>query len=336
MLVEFRRRLIEHDLDRRLLERTIELARTKGAFGSSALRVALDSSPLWGAGRVEDTFNLIEHALRVVVRCTAQVTKRSEDDVRKAAKLELVGHSSVKAALDINWDDEGARHQALQRLLADVGRLRAWIDEHLSEHRTHPSLKQALELLAKVVEQDLEPDPTPRGGRRIKQGVAMNRRISVSDGDMRHGRKSKSRVINGFKRHVAQDLNSDLILAVTARPRPNEPEALAAEVLANDWAAFGKAAECHINRGYLASPIVAAMHASGGRVVGKPWPIRNGDYYPKTKFTIALDRGEVRCPAGKSAAIVGDKAVFGSSDCDACKQRSACTRSKARSDHRYS
>ena len=38
-------------------------ARTKG-FGSRALRAALDSSPLWGAGRVEDTFNLTGHALR--------------------------------------------------------------------------------------------------------------------------------------------------------------------------------------------------------------------------------------------------------------------------------
>ena len=57
-LVGFRRRLIERDLDRRLVERTVELAaRTKG-FGARALRAALDSSPLWGAGRVEDTFNL--------------------------------------------------------------------------------------------------------------------------------------------------------------------------------------------------------------------------------------------------------------------------------------
>jgi len=329
VLVEFRNRLIKHDLDKRLLERTVELARAKGAFGTTALRVALDSSPLWGAGRVEDTFNLIEHALRVVVRCAAEVAEQREDDVRQAAKLELVGHSSVKAALDIDWDDEAARHQALQRLLADVGRLRAWIDEHLSEHKTKPSLKEALELLAKVVEQDLEPDPTPRGGRRIKQGVAVDRRISVTDGDMRHGRKSKSRVINGFKRHVAQDLDSRLILAVTARPA-NEPEALAAEVLANDWAVFGKASECHIDRGYLASPMIASMHAGGGRVVGKPWPIRNGDYYPKTKFAIALDRGEVGCPAGKTAAIVGDKATFATSDCMSCAQRSACTRSKTK------
>src|SRR3984885_9468585 len=63
-LVGFRRRLIEKDLDRRLVERTVELAARTGGFGSRALRAALDSSPLRGAGRVEDTFNLMGHALR--------------------------------------------------------------------------------------------------------------------------------------------------------------------------------------------------------------------------------------------------------------------------------
>jgi hypothetical protein len=51
-------------MDRRLIERTIEVARQAGAFGVSPLRAALDSSPLWGAGRVEDTYNLLGHVLR--------------------------------------------------------------------------------------------------------------------------------------------------------------------------------------------------------------------------------------------------------------------------------
>lgn len=58
-LVGFRKRLIEHDLDRRLIERTVELAAATKGFGARALRAALDSSSLWGAGRVEDTFNLM-------------------------------------------------------------------------------------------------------------------------------------------------------------------------------------------------------------------------------------------------------------------------------------
>src|SRR5206468_11272914 len=58
-LVAFRKRLIEAQMDRRLIERTIEMANHSQAFGPRALRAALDSSPLWGAGRVEGTYHLV-------------------------------------------------------------------------------------------------------------------------------------------------------------------------------------------------------------------------------------------------------------------------------------
>jgi hypothetical protein len=75
-LVSFRKRLIERDLDRRLVERTVALAARTGAFGARALRAALDSSPLWGAGRVEDTINLMGHALRKALGVIAAVQGR--------------------------------------------------------------------------------------------------------------------------------------------------------------------------------------------------------------------------------------------------------------------
>ena len=46
-LVAFRKRLIETNMAQRLVERTIEVARETGAFGSAALRAALDGSSLW-------------------------------------------------------------------------------------------------------------------------------------------------------------------------------------------------------------------------------------------------------------------------------------------------
>jgi hypothetical protein len=62
-LQQFRERLIRHDMDRRILERTVELARRSNAFDwkklPKSVRVAVDSRPLEGAGRVEDTINLL-------------------------------------------------------------------------------------------------------------------------------------------------------------------------------------------------------------------------------------------------------------------------------------
>jgi Transposase domain (DUF772) len=77
-LVSFRRRLIEQNLDRRLVERTVALAGRTGGFGARALRAALDSSPLWGAARVEDTINLMGHALRKALGVIAAVQGRGQ------------------------------------------------------------------------------------------------------------------------------------------------------------------------------------------------------------------------------------------------------------------
>jgi len=62
-LSEFRQRLISTQMDRRLLERTVEVAARQREFDwrqlKATLKVAIDSRPLEGAGRVEDTLNLL-------------------------------------------------------------------------------------------------------------------------------------------------------------------------------------------------------------------------------------------------------------------------------------
>jgi hypothetical protein len=324
VLVDFRRRLLEHDMDRRLLDRTVELARRTKQFGDKALRVALDSAPLWGAGRVEDTFNLLGHALDVVVDCAAQVLGVDAAAVRADAKLELLGGSSLKATLDIDWDDDDERRRALAKLLDEVKRLRDWLDAKLPNHIAQPPLKEALALVERVIAQDLEPDPNG-GGMRIKRGVAKERRISVTDPDMRHGRKSKSKLFNGYKRHVARDLEDGLILAATVRAA-NEPEHYAAEILRPEIEAHGAVAELHIDRGYLASTWTREMFERGDRILAKPWPSRNRDRFPKSAFRIDLDRATVRCPEDSIASIHLGAARFPAATCDACPSRDRCTR----------
>src|SRR5438132_11082150 len=99
-VVRFRQRLIEAHMDRRLIERVIEIATQSQAFGSRALRAALDSSPLWGAGRVEDTYNLVGYALKKVMGVVADQQGRELVEVAKEAGAELVCESSLKAELD--------------------------------------------------------------------------------------------------------------------------------------------------------------------------------------------------------------------------------------------
>jgi hypothetical protein len=313
-------------MDKRLLQRTVELAEATGEFGAKQLKVALDSAPLWGAGRVEDTFNLIGHAMAVVVECAAKVLDSSAEQVCRNAGLRLVGGSSLKARLDIDWDDPAQQAEALQRLLAEVQRLRSFVAARLAEASKQPPLKQALDLLEQVIGQDLEPDP--KGGMRIRRGTAKDRRISVTDPDMRHGRKSRSRLINGFKRHIALDLERPLILAVAVRPA-NEPEHRAADLLREEIEAYGEVVELHVDRGYLASDWTTSLHDTGKRILSKPWVPRNGDRFVKTDFRIDLERQRVSCPEGVDAPIRAGKAEFSAAFCSTCSARSRCTKAKS-------
>ena len=118
-----------------------------------------------------------------------------------------------------------------------------------------------------------------------------------------------------------------MILAATVRPA-NEPEHHAADILRPEIEAYGKIAELHIDRGYLASSWTHDRFETGQRILAKPWTSRNGDRFPKTAFSIDLDRGIVRCPENCTADIHLHVARFRSTDCDGCQSRERCTRAK--------
>jgi hypothetical protein len=80
------------------------------------LRVAVDSSPLEGAGRVEDTFNLLGHAARKVVTCAARLLRWRPTTVAERAGVEVLLMPSIKAALDVDWSDPAEKSRALKML----------------------------------------------------------------------------------------------------------------------------------------------------------------------------------------------------------------------------
>lgn len=329
-LFEFRERLIAHDLDRRLLERTAEIARSSGAFDGrklpKTLRVAIDSSPLEGAGRVEDTLNLIGHAARNVVVCAAKLLERDVATVCKQAGIPILLETSVKKALDRDWSDPKQKGEAVEVLAKQVLALERWLEKHLAQQVKQPPLKDLIAVLDQLVVQDLEPDPGGGPGVRIARQVAEDRRVSVTDGQMRHGRKTKSKRFNGYKRHLATDLVTDAIVACAVTPA-NRPEHEALEPLLADIRTQGlRVGEAQFDRGYIASPAVRQIERDGGEVVCKPWRTQNGDLFSKDDFTLNLRAMSITCPAGRTQTIVlGRAAEFDAKHCDSCKLRPKCT-----------
>jgi hypothetical protein len=329
-LVDFRGRLIRTDMDRRLLERTVELARQTKDFDwkklPKDLRVAIDSSPLAGAGRVEDTINLLGHAARKVVECAADLLRWTADRVAREAGIPALLEASVKRALDTEWSDPGAKVEALNTLVQQLDSLDAWLRRKLPEELCKPPLKDHLDTLTQIRTQDLEPDPDGGGGTRIREGVAAERRVSIEDPEMRHGRKSKSKRFNGYKRHIATDLDTDLILACAVTPA-NRPEEEAAPILKADLERQGRRiAEMHIDRGYIASPVVGDVLADDGDVVCKPWVPRNGKLFTKADFKINMRDRTITCPAGEVETIdLGADVEFDPQACARCRLRAKCT-----------
>jgi hypothetical protein len=329
-LVAFRARLLAAELDRRLVERTIRVyAQTVGAPAARQVRVALDSSPLWGAGRVEDTINLVGHALRkvlgVLVRQQGWGLAQGLPVVAAQAGVGELAASSLKAALDLDWDDPATRDMALGMVLGVMGRLGAWVAARPGGQDPQAAIHLATAQQIRDQDVELGPDGSPT----LRRGVARDRRISIEDPQMRHGRKTKSVRVDGYKRHVARDLDAGLVRAVGVTPA-NLPEASVTDQIAADLAhQDARLAELHIDRAYLASRMVRDRDPDLA-IYCKAFPVRNGPRFAKTAFTLDFDHGLLTCPNQVTMAFTpGTTVRFPTRTCQACPLRERCTTSRS-------
>jgi hypothetical protein len=330
----FRERMVEHGMDRVLLEHTAALVRdgvlTKGEGQSlsKAVRVAIDSRPLAGAGRVEDTINLLGHAARNIVRVVSKLMDRPEDEICRKAGIRLLLSPSIKAGLDIDWSDPRQKATGIQIVEQQVTSLVKWVERHLDDVVEAP-LRSLFETITTIRDQDLE---DTEGGVRIREGVANDRRISIEDAEMRHGRKSRSKRFDGYKEHIARDLDVPAILACAVTPA-NRPEEEGAAPLAEDIHHQGLSVrEVYIDRAYVNSPLVSSVWESGGKVFSKPWALRapKPGLFSKADFDIDLRTKTITCPAGQIERFEpGETVHFDPEVCGACPLRASCTQAAA-------
>lgn len=329
-LTAFRERMIANGGDRLLLDRTVVMVR-EGALDkkdgqalSKAIRVAIDSRPLVGAGKVEDTINLLGHAGRSIVRIVSKILDLSPEQICKKAGAKLLLASSIKAGLDINWSDARQKATAIEIVERQISALQRWVERNLDLYETEP-LKPYLEAITTVRDQDLE---CSSGHMVIRQGVARDRRISIEDDEMRHGRKSASKRFDGYKEHIARDLDVPAIVACSVTPA-NRPEEEGAAPIGEDIEHQGfTVLEAHVDRAYVNSPLVLATRVNGGTVFAKPWaqrPHRPG-LFSKADFPINLRTQTITCPAGQVEHFVPGATVhFDPEVCGACDLRQHCT-----------
>ena len=130
-----------------------------GRVRGRALRAALDSSPLSGAGRVEDTINLMGHALRKALGVIAVLQGRGQAEgiagLAEQAGAPMPAASSLKAALDRDWDDPAARDAALAEVLGCLDAVEAFAAGELASTEARAA-RDCLKAARQVRDQDVD------------------------------------------------------------------------------------------------------------------------------------------------------------------------------------
>lgn len=234
---------------------------------------------------------------------------------------------SIKAALDVDWSDPAEKARALKMLVSQVDDLESGVEQHVPADG-QAVVEPHLATLRQIRAQDIE--DTAKGPR-IRDGVAHDRRISIEDAEMRHGRKTSSYAFNGCKRHIATDLDTGLIVAVAVTPA-NLPEQTAMPVLQDDFEHQRiDVRELYIDRGYIASDFVAHVVANKGEVVYQPWQFSNRGLFAKADFHINIRDRTISCPEGQTQPFrFGATVNFDSKICRACPSRRQCTKGRGR------
>lgn len=278
----FRARVVLHDADQALFKKTVAKAVEKGLFPRKVLAL-IDSSPVLGAGAVQDTYELVRSAIGKVVRAAG------EDNLPKGLRKSLRRYLK-DAKPDIDWNDADQRRAELSRMVVAAGKL-------LDEVYDRDEVKEAAELLATIVVQDVEIDPD-NGTPRIRQGTEKDRIVSTSDPEMRHGRKSKSRRFDGHKLHVVEDEATEIILGVDVGAANGKDGDHAVPLLEQAKEAGVEVDELVGDMAYGDGDTREQVETAGSKMVAKVAPTHNSGRFPKTDFVIDPDSPSATCPAG--------------------------------------
>jgi hypothetical protein len=224
----------------------------------------------------------------------------------------------------LNWDDPEQKILALNILLEALEQVETYVQAQPKETE-HPVINSYLETARQIEVQDIEIDQ--HGRKKLRLGVAKERRISIEDEDMRHGRKSRSQKIDGYKRHVLRDLDNRLIRAVGIT-KANVPEASVTHSIEEDLKKQDiKLSELHIDRAYLSSELVKNRPLEL-TIYCKAWRVQNGTKFSKNAFILDWDNGTISCPNQVTLPfIIGGKVQFPQDLCATCPLKDSCTTS---------
>jgi hypothetical protein len=344
----FRARLL---LDRRaktlFLRRSLEEAKLHGMMQDDELDVVLDTTPLTGRGAVKDTFYLLADGIKALSRAFSMATGEKLNAIVQRLKLSryFADFPSLKGGAEIDWTNESERNDFLNTMVDDSRRLLAealQAKDQATSDKQKAGIAKAAEILQRLIAQDTEPDSADPTKVKIKQGTAKDRMPSVTDPDVRHGRKSASKRFDGHKLALATEPKSKLVTDVDVLPGNAPDNQGSLEMVENVEENTGKkvkktTGDCAYGDGRTRKAFADEDRTLVAKV---PAPPSNQPFH-KAHFDIDLEKGCVTCPAGqvsrKYKEVKSDQGplvkrfFFELEVCQACPHKAECLRTKDKS-----
>jgi transposase len=212
-LTYFRKRLIEHQQERYAFDRFIQVGRAAG-FIPDRVTLLTDTTWVKGAGAVMDTYTLIRKAIRKLLKQLGYALPGQPRGLSPETQRLVANYLTQDRKAPIDWTDPQQRAAQLKVLCQDA---EAALDLALA-HTDDEQVRATGWLLTKILGDDLAQDA--HGDPQIAEGTAPDRLISVTEPDMRHGRKSAAKRFDGFKVAVSTEAESELILDIQDIPAP--------------------------------------------------------------------------------------------------------------------
>lgn len=206
-LTKYRNRLIENEQERYAFDRFIAVGREAG-FIPDRVTLLTDTTNVRGAGAVQDTYTLLRKGMRKLLQAAGFHLPRKRQGLSPQTRILLERYVDQGRKADIDWADPQQRAAQLQVLFEDAEAVLDLAADRIDDDE----VRYLGWLLTKILGDDLVVND--QGQAEIGKGTATDRIISITDPQMRHGRKSRAHLFNGFKASVSTDQHSEMILDI--------------------------------------------------------------------------------------------------------------------------
>jgi transposase len=330
----FRKRLVDNGRERYAFDRLIEVGREAG-FIPDQVTLLIDTTNAKGAGAVQDTYTLVRKGIRKLLKAAGYHLPGKRQGLSAQAQALVAAYLDQDRKADIDWSDPEQRAEHLKQLVHDAD---AALDL-VAEQGDDPDVRAIGWLLTKILGDDLVTDD--QGEPHLGEGTAPDRIISLTEPEMRHGRKSKASRFDGFKIEVATEQTSELILDIAdVSASGSDGQHLMPTVERVDTHA-GVEVERVIGDGAFGSGdnrAACANHPSHPVDLVAPMARPADPEVDKSAFQICLEALTATCPHGQTVTgRTGPKEngqptwlfTFPRTACEACSLFARCVHSQA-------